>query len=98
MTIDLGVAFLDKNITLIDVPGHERFIKNMVAGVNSIDYALLVIAADDGIMPQTIEHFEIFKLFNIQDGAIVINKIDTVKEDWLELVQLFNSPREIRAG
>ena len=86
MTINIGFAFLDKGITLIDVPGHERFIKNMVAGVNSIDYALLVIAADDGIMPQTIEHFEILKLFNIQDGAIVINKIDVVKKDWLELV------------
>tara|TARA_Y100001970_G_scaffold146197_1_gene179551 strand:- start:20365 stop:22242 length:1878 start_codon:yes stop_codon:yes gene_type:complete len=86
MTINIGFAFLNEKITLIDVPGHERFIKNMVAGVNSIDYALLVIAADDGIMPQTIEHFEILKLFNIQDGAIVINKIDTVKEDWLELV------------
>ena len=73
MTINIGFAFLKNGITLIDVPGHERFIKNMVAGVNSIDYALLVIAADDGIMPQTIEHFEILKLFNIQDGAIVIN-------------------------
>ena len=86
MTINIGFAFLDKGITLIDVPGHERFIKNMVAGINSIDYALLVIAADDGIMPQTIEHFEILKLFNIQDGAIVINKIDAVKQDWLDLV------------
>ena len=86
MTINIGFAFLDNGITLIDVPGHERFIKNMVAGVNSIDYALLVIAADDGIMPQTIEHFEILKLFNIQDGAIVINKIDTIKKDWLDLV------------
>ena len=86
MTINIGFAFLNSEITLIDVPGHEKFIKNMVAGVNSIDYALLVIAADYGIMPQTIEHFEILKLFNIQDGAIVINKIDTVKEEWLELV------------
>ena len=86
MTINIGFAFLENGITLIDVPGHERFIKNMVAGVNSIDYALLVIAADDGIMPQTIEHFEILKLFNIQDGAIVINKIDVVKKEWLELV------------
>ena len=86
MTINIGFAFLKNGITLIDVPGHERFIKNMVAGVNSIDYALLVIAADDGIMPQTVEHFEILKLFNIKDGAIVINKIDTVKKDWLDLV------------
>ena len=86
MTINIGFAFLNNGITLIDVPGHERFIKNMVAGVNSIDYALLVIAADDGIMPQTIEHFEILKLFNIQDGAVVINKIDVVKKEWLDLV------------
>ena len=86
MTINIGFAFLNEQITLIDVPGHEKFIKNMVAGVNAVDYAILVIAADDGIMPQTIEHFEILKLFNIQDGAIVINKIDIVKKDWLELV------------
>ena len=64
MTIDIGFAHLNKSISLIDVPGHERFIKNMVSGVSSIDFAILVIAADDGIMPQTIEHFNIFKLYN----------------------------------
>ena len=88
MTINIGFAFLNETITLIDVPGHEKFIKNMVAGVNAIDYAILVIAADDGIMPQTIEHFEILNLLNITDGCIVINKIDKVDEDWLELVEL----------
>ena len=87
MTINIGFAFLNDNITIIDVPGHEKFIKNMVTGVNSINYALLVIAADDGIMPQTIEHFEILKLLNIKDGSIIINKIDNVDDDWLELVE-----------
>ena len=88
MTINIGFAFLNEKITLIDVPGHEKFIKNMVAGVNAIDYAILVIAADDGIMPQTIEHFEILNLLNIEDGCIVINKIDKVDKEWLELVEL----------
>ena len=87
MTINIGFAFLNKNITIIDVPGHEKFIKNMVTGVNAIDYALLVIAADDGIMPQTIEHFEILKMFNVMDGSIIINKIDSVDEEWLDLVE-----------
>jgi len=87
MTINIGFAFLNDKITMIDVPGHEKFIKNMVTGVNAIDYALLVIAADDGIMPQTVEHFEILKLFNVVDGSIIINKIDIVDEEWLSLVE-----------
>ena len=87
MTINIGFAFLNEQITIIDVPGHEKFIKNMVTGINAIDYALLVIAADDGIMPQTIEHFEILKLFNINDGSIIINKIDLVDDEWLELIE-----------
>ena len=87
MTINIGFAFLNEQITMIDVPGHEKFIKNMVTGINAIDYALLVIAADDGIMPQTIEHFEILKLFNINDGSIIINKIDLVDDEWLELIE-----------
>ena len=62
LTIDIGFAFLNENITLIDVPGHEKFIKNMLTGSYGIDFAILVIAADDGIMPQTKEHFEILKL------------------------------------
>ena len=62
MTIDIGFAHLSDNITIIDVPGHERFIKNMVTGVSSIDFAILVIAADDGVLPQTKEHFQILKL------------------------------------
>ena len=88
MTIDIGFAFLSDKITLIDVPGHEKFVKNMMAGISSIDVALLVVAADDGIMPQTREHFEILNLLNISRGIIVINKIDLVDEEWLELIQL----------
>ena len=88
MTIDLGVAFLDKNITLIDVPGHEDFIKNMMSGIHSIDIGLLVIAADDGIMPQTIEHFNILKLLNISDLIIVINKIDLVDSEIIDIIKL----------
>ena len=88
MTIDIGFAHLDDNISLIDVPGHEKFIKNMVAGVSAIDSVILVIAADDGIMPQTKEHFQILKLLDITSGIIVINKIDLVNEEWLDLIEL----------
>ena len=62
MTIDIGFAFLSQEITIIDVPGHEKFVKNMMAGASGIDIAILVIAADDGVMPQTKEHLEILKL------------------------------------
>ena len=88
MTIDIGFAHLNEKISLIDVPGHEKFIRNMVAGVCSIDYSLLVIAADDGIMPQTVEHFEILKLLDIKSGIIVINKIDLVDREWLDLIEI----------
>ncbi len=86
MTIDLGFAFLGDNITFIDVPGHEKFVKNMAAGVSTIDMVLLVIAADDGIMPQTQEHFEILQLLGVNKGLIVITKIDLVEKEWVELV------------
>ena len=86
MTIDIGFAFLSDKITIIDVPGHEKFIKNMMAGSCGIDIAILVIAADDGIMPQTREHLEILKLLKIQKGIIVLNKVDLVDEEWIELV------------
>ena len=66
MTIDIGFAFLNENIAFIDVPGHEKFIKNMVTGASTIDTGLLVIAADDGIMPQTREHFDILRLLNVK--------------------------------
>ena len=88
MTIDIGFAFLTEFITLIDVPGHEKFVKNMMAGVSGIDAALLVVAADDGVMPQTREHFEILKLLDIKVGTIAINKVDLADDDWLELVEL----------
>ncbi len=87
MTIDIGFAFLDNQITIIDVPGHEKFVKNMMSGCSGIDIAILVIAADDGVMPQTTEHFEILKLLNIKYGFIVLNKIDLVEKEWLDLVK-----------
>jgi len=87
ITIDLGFAYWKENVTIIDVPGHEKFIRNMVAGVSTVDLFLLVIAADDGIMPQTREHLEILKFFNVRQGVVAVNKIDTVDQDWLELVQ-----------
>jgi selenocysteine-specific elongation factor len=87
MTIDLGFAFMDKEIAFIDVPGHERFIKNMVAGASTIDAALLVIAADDGVMPQTREHLDILNLLQIKNGVIALTKIDMVEEDWLDIVE-----------
>ena len=86
VTIDIGFAFLGDDATIIDVPGHERFIKNMVTGVSTISYVMLVIAADDGVMPQTREHLDILSLLGVEDGMIVINKIDLVEESWLDLV------------
>jgi len=87
MTIDIGFAFLNENIALIDVPGHERFVKNMVTGARTIDTALLVVAADDGIMPQTREHFDILRLLKIPRGVIAITKIDLVETGWINLVE-----------
>ena len=89
MTIDLGFAYLDQSITIIDVPGHEKFIRNMVAGVSTIHIALLVIAVDDGIMPQTREHLHILKLLGVNRGIIILTKTDLIKdEDWVDLVEL----------
>lgn len=87
ITIDIGFAFLGDEITIIDVPGHEKFIKNMVAGVSTIDFVVFLIAADDGVMPQTKEHLDILNLLEIKDGIIVVSKIDKVEEEWLELVK-----------
>jgi selenocysteine-specific elongation factor len=86
ITIDLGFAFLGENITIIDVPGHEKFVRNMAAGVSTIDLVLLVIAADDGIMPQTREHLDILKLLQIKQGIIILTKTDLVEAEWVELV------------
>ncbi len=91
MTIDLGFAWLKlrdgSEASIVDVPGHERFIKNMLAGAGGIDLALLVIAADEGIMPQTREHLAILDLLGIEQTLVVITKSDMVDEDWLELVK-----------
>ena len=89
MTIDLGFARYrgagERLVGIIDVPGHERFIKNMVAGATSVDVVVLVVAADDGVMPQTIEHLEILTLLGLERGMVVVNKSDLVDEDLLEL-------------
>jgi len=91
ITIELGFAYLDLTpdvrLGIIDVPGHERFVKNMVAGAAGIDFVLLVIAADEGIMPQTREHLEICSLLGIRAGLVALTKTDMVEEDWLELVR-----------
>ena len=87
MTIDIGFAFYNDFITIIDVPGHEKFIKNMLTGVSSIDIAVLVVAADDGIMPQTREHFDILKLLDIKNGIIAVTKIDLVEPEWIEMIE-----------
>ncbi len=86
ITIELGFAFLGDDITIIDVPGHERFLRTMVAGVSSVDIALFVVAADDGVMPQTIEHLDVLRYLNVKRGLIAITKADLVDEDWLALV------------
>ncbi|MFC1926054.1 GTP-binding protein, partial [Chloroflexota bacterium] len=92
MTIDLGFAWLKlpggREVSIVDVPGHERFIKNMLAGVGGIDLALLVIAADEGVMPQTREHLAILDLLRVERGVVVITKRDLVDEELLELVQM----------
>jgi selenocysteine-specific elongation factor len=87
ITVDLGYAFLGDTAAIIDVPGHERLIRNMVAGAATIDFALLVVAADDGIMPQTTEHLQILRLLGVRHGAVVITKCDAVETDWLDLVE-----------
>lgn len=91
MTIDLGFAWLTlpsgRSVSIVDVPGHERFIKNMLAGVGGIDAALLVIAADEAVMPQTAEHLAILDLLGVTHGLVVLTKADLVDDDWLELVR-----------
>src|SRR6266496_5917994 len=92
ITIDLGFAHLQLTPTLrlgfVDVPGHERFIKNMLAGVGGIDLVLFVIAADESIKPQTREHFDICRMLGIPSGVIALTKIDQVETDMAELVRL----------
>ena len=87
ITIELGFAFLGDQATIIDVPGHERFVKTMVAGVSTIDVAMLVIAADDGVMPQSREHLDVLRLLGVERGVVVINRADLVEAEWLDLVE-----------
>lgn len=90
MTIDLGFAWLalpsGNIVSIVDVPGHEAFIKNMLAGVGGIDAAMLVIAADEGVMPQTREHLAILDLLQVKGGLVALTKSDLVDPDWLEMV------------
>ncbi|NOY68098.1 MAG: selenocysteine-specific translation elongation factor [Deltaproteobacteria bacterium] len=90
ITIELGFASLDLpegiHIGIVDVPGHEKFIKNMVAGASGIDVVAMIIAADEGVMPQTREHLEICTLLGIKNGFVVLTKTDLVDEEWIELV------------
>ena len=90
ITIELGFAHIPNdvgyNIGVIDVPGHEKFIKHMLAGIGGIDFVLFVVAADEGIMPQTREHFEILSSLGIDDGIIAVTKTDMVEEEWLEML------------
>jgi selenocysteine-specific elongation factor len=91
ITIDIGFAHLDlgEGLTLgiVDVPGHERFVKNMLAGVGGIDLVMLVIAADEGVMPQTREHLAICQLLRVKSGLVALTKADMAEPEWLELVQ-----------
>src|SRR5690554_6269599 len=91
ISIELGFTYFDlpsgKRAGIIDVPGHERFIKNMLAGVMGIDVVVLVVAADEGIMPQTKEHLDILNLLGIEKRLIALTKSDLVDEEWLALVE-----------
>lgn len=92
MTIDLGFAWLSlpsgEEVGIVDVPGHRDFIENMLAGIGGIDAALLVIAADEGIMPQTKEHLAILDILQVQGGVVALTKVDLISDpEWLDLVE-----------
>jgi selenocysteine-specific elongation factor len=90
LTIDLGFAWFETEggpLGVVDVPGHERFVRTMVAGAGGIDIVMLVVAADDGWMPQTQEHLEILRLLDVKTGVIALSKIDLVEESWVDLVE-----------
>jgi len=91
LTIDIGFAPLESVVDgeagIVDVPGHEDFVKNMLAGSTGVDVLLLVVAADEGPMPQTREHVTIARLLGIRAGVVALNKIDRVDDEWLELVR-----------
>src|SRR6201982_3818443 len=91
ITIDIGFAILDLGdcrLGIVDVPGHERFIKNMLAGATGIDLALLVVAADDSVMPQTREHLEILRLLGLRHGVIALTKCDLIDDTTREVAEL----------
>src|SRR5881398_2573699 len=99
ITIDLGFAHATigpVTCAFVDVPGHERFVKNMLAGVGGIDLVVLVVAADESVMPQTREHFDICRLLRVPTGLVALTKADLVDADTLELVRL--EVRELTAG
>ena len=101
MTIDLGFAHLDlpggRRVGVVDVPGHERLVKNMLAGAAGLDLVLLVVAADEGVMPQTREHLDILRFLHVRRGLLVLNKMDLVTDpDWLALVE--DDLRALAAG
>jgi selenocysteine-specific elongation factor len=99
ITIDLGFAHLASdgvNLAFVDVPGHERFVKNMLAGAGGVDLAMLVVAADESVMPQTREHFQICRLLQIPAGIVVLTKADLADTDTIELAKL--EVRELTAG
>ncbi|HIN06720.1 MAG TPA: selenocysteine-specific translation elongation factor, partial [Dehalococcoidia bacterium] len=91
MTVDLGFAWMTlpsgREVSIVDVPGHERFIKNMLAGVGAIDLAMLIVAADESVMPQTREHLAILDILHIRRSLVVITKTDLVDEEMVELVK-----------
>lgn len=91
MTIDLGFAWLTtpsgERVGIVDVPGHERFLKNMLAGATGVDIALLVVAADEGVMPQTREHLDILRILDTKNGLVALTKTDLVEPEWIDLVR-----------
>src|SRR5262245_13807903 len=90
ITIDLGFASLPVGpyrLAVVDVPGHERFIRNMLAGASGLDLAMLIVAADDSVMPQTREHLEILRLLGLSGGLVVVTKCDLVEPGWIDLVE-----------
>ena len=101
LTIELGFAWMTlpsgREVSIVDVPGHVRFVRHMLAGVGAIDLALLVVAADEGVMPQTREHLEILDLLELRRGVVALTKLDLVQEEeWAELVE--EELRELLAG
>src|SRR5688500_4327393 len=92
MTIDLGYAFIALEgigrVSIVDVPGHERFIKNMLAGASGVDVAMLCVAADEGVMPQTREHFQILRLLEARKMVVALTKVDMVDEDGVAIAEL----------